>query len=105
MRSENYVAFFTVSGFFIGLLFSILKFDAIENIIFYTIAITLFFYLFIHIVLTFYLRVLDTKITFFEKDDFESFCNVQISEIKKREQKINAMLKTIHGDDLSKEGV
>ncbi len=105
MRSENYVAFFTVSGFFIGLVFSIFKFNAIENIIFYTITITLFFYLFIHVVLTFYLRVPDKKITFFEKNDFESICNIQISEIKKREQKINAMLKSIHGDDLPKEGV
>ncbi len=105
MRSENYVAFFTVSGFFIGLVFSVIKFEAIEDIIFYTIAVTLFFYLFIHVVLTFYLREPDTKVSFFEKDSFETVCNMQISEIKKREQKISAMLKSIHGDDLSKEGV
>ncbi len=105
MRSENYVAFFTVSGFFIGLVFSVIKSEAIEDIIFYTLAITLFFYLFIHVVLTFYLRKPDTKISFFEKESFEAVCNLQISEIKKREQKISAMLKSIHGDDLSKEGV
>jgi len=105
LRSENYVAFFTVSGFFIGLIFSIFKFDSIDNIIFYTITITLFFYLFIHVILIFYLREPDKSVSFFEKDDFESLCNMQIEEIKKREQKINAMLKSIHGDDLPKEGV
>ncbi len=105
MRSENYVAFFIVSGFFIGLIFSVIKFVAIEDIIFYTIAITLFFYLFIHAVLTFYLREPDTKVNFFEKESYETVCNMQINEIKKREQKIDAMLKSIHGDDLSKEGV
>ncbi len=105
MRSENYVAFFTVSGFFIGLIFSIFKFDAIENIIFYTIAITLFFYLFIHLILIFYLREPEEDLRFFEKDEYESLCNMQIDEIKKREQRINAMLKSIYGEDLPKEGV
>ncbi|RUM63076.1 MAG: hypothetical protein DSZ05_09205 [Sulfurospirillum sp.] len=105
MRSENYVAFFTVSGFFIGLIFSAIKFDAIENIIFYTISITLFFYLFIHVILIFYLRETEKEITFFQKDDFEAVCNLQIADIKKRERKISSMLKSIHGDDLPKEGV
>ncbi len=105
MRSENFVAFFTVCGFFIGLIFSIFKFDAIEDILFYTLTITLFFYLFIHVVLIFYLDVMDQKITFFEKEEFESTCNMQIRDIKEREQKISEMLKSIHGDDFSKEGV
>ncbi len=105
MRSENYVAFFTVSGFFIGLLFSILKFDAIEDILFYTVTITLFFYLFIHVVLIFYLDVMDQTISFFEKEAFEETCNNQIRAIQEREQKISDMLKSIHGDDLPKEGV
>jgi len=105
LRSENYVAFFTVSGFFIGLIFSVIKFDAIENIIFYTITVTLFFYLFIHVILIFYLREPGKEVTFFEKDDFEAVCNLQIADIKKREQKISSMLKSIHGDDFSKEGV
>lgn len=105
MRSENFVAFFTVCGFFIGLIFSVIKFDAILDILFYTGTITLFFYLFIHVVLIFYLSVMDQKISFFEKEDFESACNAQIREIKERESKIDAMLHSIHGDDLPKEGV
>jgi uncharacterized protein YacL len=105
LRSENFVAFFTVCGFFIGLIFSVIKFDAILDILFYTATITLFFYLFIHVVLIFYLSVMDQKISFFEKESFESECNAQIREIKERESKIDAMLRSIHGDDLPKEGV
>ncbi len=105
MRSENYVAFFTVSGFFIGLVFSILKFDELYDILLYTVVITLFFYLFIHVVLIFYLGVIDSKISFFDKDEFELDCNSQIKQIKERENQINAMLKTIHGNDQQKEGV
>jgi uncharacterized protein YacL len=105
LRSENFVAFFTVCGFFIGLLFSILKFDAIEDVLFYTVTITLFFYLFIQVILIFYLDAMDQTNSFFEKEEFEEICNSQIRAIKEREQKIGEMLKSIHGDDLPKEGV
>jgi len=105
LRSENYVAFFTVSGFFIGLVFSILKFDELYDILLYTVVITLFFYLFIHVVLIFYLGVIDNTISFFDKDEFELDCNAQIKQIKERENQINAMLKAIHGNDQQKEGV
>lgn len=105
MRSENFIAFFTVCGFFIGLIFSIFKFDSIDNILFYTLAITLFFYLFIHVVLIFYLDMRDQKISFFDKEEFEQSCNLQIRDIKAREQKISEMLRAIHGEDISKEGV
>jgi len=105
LRSENFVAFFTVCGFFIGLIFSILKFNAIEDILFYSVTITLFFYLFIHVVLIFYLAVMDQQISFFNKEEFEEGCNLQIREIKQRENRIDAMLRSIHGEDLPKEGV
>ncbi len=105
MRSENFVAFFVVSGFFTGLIFSVIKFDAIEDILFYTFTITLFFYLFIHVVLTFYLSILDQKISFFDKKEYENMSNIQITQIKEREDKITAMLKSIHGNEKVRRGV
>jgi len=99
------VAFFIVSGFFIGLIFSVIKFDAIEYILFYTLTITLFFYLLIHVILIFYLSQLDSDISFFNKKEFEDLSNLQISEIKEREEKITAMLKSIHGNEKVRRGV
>lgn len=49
VKSENFIYFFTTCGFFIGLMFSILNFSEPEEILFYTLEITLVFYLIIHV--------------------------------------------------------
>ncbi len=49
MRPENYVAFFTVCGFFIGLTFSIISIDEAFDILIFTCFITFMFYVFVHI--------------------------------------------------------
>ena len=50
MRAENFIAFFTVCGFFIGIVFTLLKVNEPVEMLVYTLVITLFFYLIIHIV-------------------------------------------------------
>ncbi len=106
MRSENFVAFFTICGFFIGLIFSMVKFNSAEGFLFVTFAITLFFYLFIHVVLVFFLCDRVVEDTFFDKKEYELISNNQIDEIKKREETITALLKSIHGSEpKEKEGV
>ncbi len=107
MKSENYVAFFTICGFFIGMIFSMLKFDLAENFLFGTLTITLFFYLFIHLVLIFFLS--DKEVVadvLFDKKEYENLANIQISEIKKREDEITALIKSINGQEPSeKKGI
>ncbi len=49
VKSDNFIYFFTVCGFFIGLAFSILNFSEPEEMLFYTLEITLTFYLIIHV--------------------------------------------------------
>ncbi len=99
MKNENYIAFFTVCGFFVGLVFSFLKFDAIEQIIFYTLAITLFFHLFIYITLSFLMDAANSYDTFFPKSKYEKFINKQISQLKNREDHINTLLQSINDDN------
>ena len=99
MRSENFVAFFTICGFFLGLIFSMVKYDDALSFLAVTLIITLFFYLFIHVVLIFFLDAEDITDDFFDKSGFESFVNGQINEIKDREEKITTLLKSIHGLD------
>jgi hypothetical protein len=106
LRSENYVAFFTVCGFFIGMIFSMVKFNGALSFLLATLTITLFFYLFIHIVLIFFLSAKKVEDNLFYTEDYESISNRQIAEIKEREDKITALLKSIHGTkNKDREGV
>ncbi len=96
MRSENYVAFFVICGFFLGFIFSMIKYDDALVFLLSTLLITFFFYMFIHVVLIFFLCEKDIDDNFFDKSGFESFANEQIDEIKMREERITALLKSIH---------
>ncbi len=92
LSSENYIYFFTICGFFIGLVFSVLNFVTPVDILVYTFFITLFFYLFIHIaVINFIdLKVLGQKI--FNKKEYEEISEYFIKELDYRESKMNNLL-------------
>ena len=57
MKAENFIAFFTVCGFFVGIVFTLLKVGEPIEMLVYTLVITLFFYLIIHIVIMNYVDV------------------------------------------------
>lgn len=89
MLSENFIYFFTVQGFFVGIIFGLLKsFDAF-GLLNYTLIITAFFYLFGHIVVGFYYKTMEMKSYYFPKEDHEKELDFFIHEIKKREQIID----------------
>ncbi len=89
MPSENFIYFFTVWGFFIGIIFGLLKsFDA-TGLLEYTLVITAFFYLFGHIVIGFYYRTMSVKSYSFPKKLHEKELDMFVQEIKKREQIID----------------
>ena len=90
MLGENFVYFFTVQGFFIGIIFGILKsFDA-EGLFIYTFFISIFFYLFSHIIVAFYFRTLTAKGSSFSKDLHEKDLDLFVAEINKREKLIDS---------------
>ncbi len=93
MLGENFVYFFTVQGFFVGIIFGILKsFDA-EGLLTYTFLITTFFYLFSHIIIAMYFKTLTAKSYFFPKELHEKELDLFVSEINKREKMIDAVCK------------
>jgi len=93
MLGENFVYFFTVQGFFIGIIFGILKsFDA-EGLMMYTFFITTFFYLFSHIIIALYYKTLTAKSSFFPKDLHEKELDYFVKEINKREKLIDSAVK------------
>ena len=93
MLGENFVYFFTVQGFFVGIIFGILKsFDA-EGLLLYTFFITTFFYLFSHIIIAFYFQTLTVKAYFFPKEIHEKELDLFVKEINKREKLIDSAVK------------
>lgn len=93
MLGENFVYFFTVQGFFVGIIFGILKsFDA-EGLFVYTFFITAFFYLFSHIIVAFYYKTIAIKTYNFPKDQHEQELDMFVKEINKREKIIDSASK------------
>ena len=93
MLGENFVYFFTVQGFFLGIIFGILKsFDA-EGLLVYTFFITIFFYLFSHIIIALYYKTLTVKAHYFPKEIHEKELDLFVKEINKREKLIDSACK------------
>jgi hypothetical protein len=93
MLGENFVYFFTVQGFFVGIIFGVLKsFDA-EGLLLYTFFITTFFYLFSHIIIAMYFRTITAKTYSFPKETHEKELDLFVKEINKREKLIDSVYK------------
>lgn len=93
MLGENFVYFFTVQGFFVGIIFGILKsFDA-QGLLVYTFLITTFFYLFSHIIIAMYFKTLTARSACFPKEIHEKDLDMFVKEINKREKLIDATIK------------
>jgi len=93
MLGENFVYFFTVQGFFVGIIFGILKsFDA-EGLLLYTFFITTFFYLFSHVIIAFYFKTIAIKTYLFPKEIHEKHLDIFVEEIDRREKIIDSAMK------------
>lgn len=93
MLGENFVYFFTVQGFFVGIVFGILKSFNAEGLLIYTFFITAFFYLFSHIIIAFYYRTTIAKNYFFPRELHEKKLDYFALEINKREKLIDSAIK------------
>ena len=93
MLGENFVYFFTVQGFFVGIIFGILNsFDA-NGLFVYTLLVTIFFYLFSHIIIAFYYKTLTAKTYAFPLDAHEKDLDIIVKEITRREKVIDVAAK------------
>jgi hypothetical protein len=96
MLSENFIYFFTVWGFFIGVIFGILKSLDASGLLTYTLLITVFFYLFGHLIIAMYYKTMNVKTYIFPKELHEKELDIFVDEIKKRE---NIIERAIHMTD------
>lgn len=90
MRGSNFVAFLTAQGFFIGIVFGILKSADAEGFLEMVLFVTLFFYLFAHVCVGFYFQALGVKAPSFPKSVHEHNLDFFVREINKREQFVDA---------------
>ena len=91
MRGSNFISFFTVQGFFLGIVFALLKSDTAEGLIIYTFLITIFFYLFSHIMVAFYFQTLSSKATMFSRDAYERELDAYVNDISAKEDMIESV--------------
>lgn len=99
MGSHNFVSFITVQGFMLGLAFSVLKTDSPEDLLTFTALITIFFYLFAHMAVAFYLKTLGVNIQGFPTEIHEKDLDLFVAEIAKREDFID------HVSDITSDAV
>lgn len=92
IRPENFIYFFTVCGFFIGLIFTVINFNEPEDILFYTAEITLFFYLFIHIIIMNFVDIKRFGDTLFKKKEYEDISEFFVEELDTREKVMDGLL-------------
>ncbi len=89
---NNFIYFFTVCGFFIGLIFTILNFSLPEDMLWYTAEITLFFYLFIHIAVMNFVDIKKFGVSLFNKKEYEEVSEYFIGELDSREKRMDSLL-------------
>ena len=86
MRGENFIYFATVSGFFIGIIFSIIKGFDVFDFLFATFMITALFYLVSLGSVALFIKFLDIKqIVFFNKYEVDEILDMQIKSLEKNE--------------------
>ncbi|MCR4941207.1 MAG: hypothetical protein K5978_00235 [Campylobacter sp.] len=92
MRAENYIAFFTVCGFFVGLVFSLLNADDAVDMMGYTFFVTFFFYLIIHIIIMNYVDVKKSMTQYFDKEKHEDVADYLLTELAIREKRMENLI-------------
>lgn len=95
---DNFVAFFTVCGFFIGMIFSIVSIQGAFEIIAFTVFITFIFYILIHIAIMSFVDTKKVGIKGFDKDEFEMTADILVRETEAREKRMKSTIKKLEDE-------
>ena len=102
MKPDNYMSFSIVAGFFVGLAFSISKFDEPEIMVLWTIITTMGVYLIVAVSVSLYFWFLDFERSKLKNYKFENNLEFYRTEFDKREKesaKIRNFIRSIESDD------
>lgn len=86
MKQDNYISFSVVVGFFVGLIFSMIKFNSPEWIILWTIICTSVIYLIALCVASFYMKYIDFDERKMNIKKLDSRLDYYLNEFDKREK-------------------
>ena len=102
MQPINFISFITVIGFFFGIIFSILSTHTPESMLLYSIMISFVFYMIAHISISIYVRFIESKSQYFERDFYETTLDQFVYELQKREVIIEDDSGDVEEDDIIK---
>lgn len=92
MRAENFIAFFTVCGFFVGMIFSMFKSSTPLEMLAFSLFVTFFFYLISHIIIMNYIDTKKDAKNLFDKEYHEDVGDKLISELAVREKRMENLM-------------
>ncbi len=98
MKTDNYISFAVVNGFFIGFIISILKFDEPEVIIIATVFSTIIFYMIILISSSIFVGLFDVRANLLKKQRYDETLDYFVEEFDRREKlskKIREFIKSL----------
>jgi len=90
IKENNIIAFWTVSGFFVGLTVGFFRWIDPFDILSTVAVATLFFYLLAHVSVAFYVRYMEFGKIRFEREEFEKKLDFYYQQLLQREKEIDA---------------
>lgn len=92
MRAENFISFFTVCGFFVGLIFSLFRSHSPLEMLVFALLVTFFFYLIVHIMVMNFIDTAKEMKNMFNKERHEDVGDKLISELAVREKRMDNIM-------------
>ncbi|MBT0882056.1 hypothetical protein AVBRAN12640_02175 [Campylobacter sp. RM12640] len=98
MRTDNYIAFVTVCGFFIGFICAVFKIDDPFMMIGFTLFTTFVFYILIHLVVLNFVDAKKLGSRNFDKFAYENTTNHFIKELEIRENRMDKIIQSVESE-------
>lgn len=103
MTSENCIGLSVVAGFFVGLIFALLKFDEPDFIILFTLVVTMTFYLIVISSISLFNWFMGFEARRFSKQDLEESLEYYVTQFRHKEEEFAKVLDYIRSAELSGE--
>ncbi|WP_456450871.1 hypothetical protein [Hydrogenimonas sp.] len=89
MREENFIAFWLVFGFFVGLLIGFMSQTGAFDILSVVAVTTLFFYLMAHVSVALFVRFMEFDKVHFEKEAYDRKLDYFYNQLLQREREVD----------------
>ncbi len=105
MRESNFIAFWVVSGFFIGLMAAFVGADGVTGVLSVVFSVTLFFYLLAHVSVALFVRFMEFGKVHFEKEEYDRKLDYFYNQLLQREKELEMNYAYISKDETIEQGM